>query len=89
MLQRLYDLFFEIKEYVLLAGLIIVSLLLMLLNDNVQMQQIRSIVTVTFGIAETSLALSLQHFACGLKTPSYAAPILNLPMKHNVFMKHP
>jgi rod shape-determining protein MreC len=62
MLQRLYDLLYEFKEYALLAGLIVVCLLLMGLNDNTQVKHVRSIATVTFGVIENQFGFIPSYF---------------------------
>ena len=49
MLQRLYDILYEFREYALLSVLIVVSLILIAINDNPQIKQIRAISTVVFG----------------------------------------
>ncbi|MGB2869418.1 MAG: rod shape-determining protein MreC [Bacteroidota bacterium] len=49
MLQRLYDIFFTFKEYLVLTLLIILSLVLLALNDNPQVKRVRTISTVVFG----------------------------------------
>ena len=43
MLQRFYDILYEFKEYAILTGLVVLSIFLMALNDNLQIKQIRSI----------------------------------------------
>lgn len=55
MLQRLYDIFFTFKEYVVLSVLIILSLILLALNDNPQVKRVRTISTVVFGFVGDQL----------------------------------
>jgi len=52
MLQRLYDILFEFREYVLVTCLVILSIILMAMNDNPQVRRIRSAATVVFGIVQ-------------------------------------
>ena len=62
MLERLYDILFEFKEYVTLALLILLSLFLMTLNDTAQVKYFRSIATVTFGIVQERLSIIPRYF---------------------------
>lgn len=65
MLQRIYDILFALKEYVLLSFLLIVSLVLLSLNDNVQVKSIRSFATVVLGVGQDQLSFISNYF--GLK----------------------
>ena len=56
MLQRLYDILYEFREYTILTGLIVLSIFLMALNDNPQIKQIRTISTVVFGMMQEKLS---------------------------------
>ena len=49
MFQRLYELLFFFKEYVILAVCVIASLILLALNDNNQVKLFRTVSTVVFG----------------------------------------
>jgi rod shape-determining protein MreC len=62
MLQRLYDILYEFREYTILTGLVVLSLLLMALNDNPQVKQIRSISTVAFGVIQEKLNFLPAYF---------------------------
>jgi rod shape-determining protein MreC len=62
MLQRLYDLLYEFKEYAIFAGIIVVCLILMGLNDNTQMKYVRSLSTVTFGVIENQFSFIPSYF---------------------------
>lgn len=65
MLQRVYDILFALREYVLLSVLLIVSLVLLSLNDNVQIKSIRSFATVVLGVGQDQLSFISNYF--GLK----------------------
>ncbi|MEK7749301.1 MAG: rod shape-determining protein MreC, partial [Bacteroidota bacterium] len=65
MLQRVYDILFALREYVLLSVLLIVSLILLSLNDNVQIKSIRSFATVVLGVGQDQLSFISNYF--GLK----------------------
>lgn len=63
MLQRLYDILYQFKEYAVLAGLLAVSLALLALNDNPQMQRIRSMATITFGLLQEQVIFIPRYFS--------------------------
>lgn len=65
MLQRIYDILFALREYVLLSVLLIVSLVLLSLNDNVQIKSIRSFATVVLAVGQDQLSFISNYF--GLK----------------------
>jgi rod shape-determining protein MreC len=65
MLQRVYDILFALREYVLLSVLLIVSLVLLSLNDNIQIKSIRSFATVVLGVGQDQLSFVSNYF--GLK----------------------
>ena len=65
MLQRVYDILFALREYVLLSVLLIVSLVLLSLNDNVQIKSIRSFATVVLAVGQDQLSFISNYF--GLK----------------------
>lgn len=65
MLQRLIDLLFMFREYVVLAGCIAVSLILLTLNDNPQIKRIRTIATVVTGTVGHELGFITSYV--GLK----------------------
>jgi rod shape-determining protein MreC len=63
MLQRLYDILFQFKEYAVLAGLIAASLILLALNDNSQMKQLRSMTTIAFGLLQEQVIFIPRYFS--------------------------
>ncbi|MBI4428699.1 MAG: rod shape-determining protein MreC [Ignavibacteriales bacterium] len=62
-LERIYDLLFGLKEYAILTFLIIVSLVLLSLNDNSQVKNIRSVATVVFGVGQDQLSFITRYFS--------------------------
>ncbi len=54
MLQRLYDIIFAFREYVVLALCAVLSLVFLALNDTPQVKRIRTFATVLFGTAQQS-----------------------------------
>jgi rod shape-determining protein MreC len=62
MLQRLYDNLYEFRAYVILSGLVVLSIILMALNDNPQIKQIRTISTVVFGTMQEKLSFIPTYF---------------------------
>lgn len=48
-MQKFYQIFFQFKEYVVFASLVLVSVILLLLNDNVQVRQIRALAIGSVG----------------------------------------
>jgi len=62
MLQRLYDILYEFREYALLAVFIITSFVLMSMNDNPQIKQIRAIATVIFGGVQEQVSFIPTYF---------------------------
>lgn len=56
MIERLYALFIAFKEYAVLTLLVLLSLLLLALNNNAQIRQIRSVVTVVLGMTQDQLS---------------------------------
>ncbi|MEW6062101.1 MAG: rod shape-determining protein MreC [Bacteroidota bacterium] len=56
MLQRIYQYLFLFKEYVLLAILLSISLVLMILNDNEQIRYIRALTVGTIGAVQQTLS---------------------------------
>ena len=78
MFQRLYDILYEFKEYVILSVLIVVSLVLMAMNDNSQIKQIRSIATVVFGGVQEQLSFIPTYF--GLKAENELLHQINIEL---------
>jgi rod shape-determining protein MreC len=56
MLQRLYDIFFAFREYVVLALCVVFSLTFLALNDTPQIKRIRTISTVVFGSVQQTFS---------------------------------
>ena len=63
MLERLYNLLLFFKEYVILSGLIALSLVLLVLNDNTQVRRLRTIATVSLGVAQEQLSFIPSYFS--------------------------
>ena len=56
MIQRLYQYFFLFKEYVLLVVLVSISLALLVINDNTQIRQVRSLAVGTLGVIQKTFS---------------------------------
>ncbi|MDP1676959.1 MAG: rod shape-determining protein MreC [Bacteroidota bacterium] len=56
MIQRLYQYFFLFKEYVLLVVLVSISLALLVINDNTQIRQIRSLTVGSLGVIQKTFS---------------------------------
>ncbi len=56
MVQRLYQYLFLFKEYVLLVVLVSISLALLVINDNTQIRQIRSLTVGTLGVIQQTFS---------------------------------
>ena len=76
MFQRLYDILYEFREYALLSVFIIVSFVLMAMNDNPQIKQIRAITTVVFGGVQEQLSFIPTYF--GLKAENELLHHINI-----------
>lgn len=63
MLQRLYDILYQFKEYAVLATLLAASLILLALNDNPQIKRVRSLATVGFGLLQEEVAFIPNYFS--------------------------
>ena len=83
MLQRFIDLLFEFKEYVILAGLAVVSLALLPLNDNAQIRYIRSVTSVAFGIVGDELDFIPSYF--GLRGENAMLRRLNVELADEAY----
>ncbi|MEX2117686.1 MAG: rod shape-determining protein MreC [Bacteroidota bacterium] len=66
MFERLYTLFMEFREYVLLSSLVVLSFILLSLNDKPQVKQIRAVLTVALGVVQQQVAFIPRYF--GLRT---------------------
>ena len=78
MLQRLYDILYEFRSYAILAVLVILSILLMSLNDNLQVKRIRAISTVIFGVVQEQLSFIPSYF--GLKAENEILHRINIEL---------
>ena len=63
MLQRLYDILYQFKEYAVLTGLVAASLILLAMNDNSQMKRIRSMATITYGLLQEQVIFIPRYFS--------------------------
>ena len=63
MFKRIYNLVLLFKEYAVLSLLLVVSLVLMALNDNTQVRHIRGVATVAFGAVQDQLAFIPRYFS--------------------------
>jgi rod shape-determining protein MreC len=63
MFKRLYNLVLLFKEYAVLSLLLVVSLVLMALNDNTQVRHIRGVATVAFGAVQDQMAFIPRYFS--------------------------
>jgi rod shape-determining protein MreC len=65
MLERLYTLFLNFREYVLLSAFVIASFILLSLNDKPQIKQLRAILTVTLGVVQEQIAFIPRYVSLG------------------------
>jgi rod shape-determining protein MreC len=63
MIQRLYDMLFQFKEYAVLSLFIAVSLVLLAINDNPQVKRLRAIATVSFGLLQQQVIFIPNYFS--------------------------
>ncbi len=63
MLQRLYDIVYEFKEYAVFALLLATSLTLLTLNNNPQISRLRSIATISFGLVQERIIFIPRYFS--------------------------
>jgi rod shape-determining protein MreC len=63
MIQRLYDILFQFKEYAVLTLFIAVSLVLLAVNDNPQVKRLRSMATVSFGLIQQQVIFIPNYFS--------------------------
>jgi rod shape-determining protein MreC len=78
MLQRIYDILYEFRAYAILTVLVVFSIFLMALNDNVQIKQIRTISTVIFGVAQEKLSFIPTYF--GLQSENELLRHINIEL---------
>ncbi|HTP13836.1 MAG TPA: rod shape-determining protein MreC [Bacteroidota bacterium] len=63
MLQRLYDILYQFKQYAVLVALITASLILLALNDNPQVKHMRTLATVAYGLLQERLIFIPNYFS--------------------------
>jgi rod shape-determining protein MreC len=63
MFKRLYNFVLLFKEYAVFSILLVLSLVLMALNDNTQIRHIRGVATVVFGVVQDQLAFVPRYFS--------------------------
>ncbi len=63
MFKRIYDFILLFKEYAVLSLLLILSLILMALNDNTQVRHIRGVATVVLGLVQEQIAFIPRYVA--------------------------
>lgn len=80
MLERIYDILYTFRAYVLLAFLIIISLILISLNDNSQIKHIRSIAAAAFGLIQEPLSFIPKYFR--LKSENDLLRQVNIELAH-------
>jgi len=78
MIRRIYDVLFLFKEYVLLATLVLLSIGMIALNDNVQVRRIRTVATVAFGVVEDRLSFIPTYF--GLRSENALLRRINVSL---------
>lgn len=78
MFQRLLDLLFFFKEYVVLAACVIVSAVLLVLNDNPQVRHVRAVTTVVFGVVQEQLSFIPGYF--GLRSENAMLRRVNIAL---------
>jgi rod shape-determining protein MreC len=78
MLQRLYDILYEFREYAILAVFIVTSFVLMAMKDNPQIKQIRAIATVIFGGVQEQVSFIPAYF--GLKAENELLHHINMEL---------
>jgi rod shape-determining protein MreC len=82
MFKRIYDVILLFKEYAVLAGLLIASLVLMALTDNVQIKHIRGLATVALGVVQEQLAFIPRYF--GLRSENDLLRKMNIDLADEV-----
>lgn len=78
MFQRFYNLLLLFKEYAILSALLIVSLILLALNDNTQIKHIRGITTVVVGLMQERVAFIPRYF--GLRSENDVLRRINVDL---------
>jgi rod shape-determining protein MreC len=82
MLERLYHLLILFKEYLVLAGLLVLSLMLLVLNDNTQVHRLRTLATVSLGVLQEQLSIIPSYFY--LKSENEALRRMNIQLADEV-----
>jgi rod shape-determining protein MreC len=82
MFKRIYDVILLFKEYAVLTGLLIASLVLMALTDNVQIKHIRGVATVALGVVQEQLAFIPRYF--GLRSENDLLRKMNIDLADEV-----
>jgi len=82
MFKRIYDVILLFKEYAVLTGLLIASLVLMALTDNVQIKHIRGVATVALGIVQEQLVFIPRYF--GLRSENDLLRKMNIDLADEV-----
>jgi len=62
MLERLYNLILFFKEYAVLTAFLVLSFILMAMNDNAQVKRVRTIATVGLGVLQHQLSFIPRYF---------------------------
>ncbi|MBI3111745.1 MAG: rod shape-determining protein MreC [Ignavibacteriales bacterium] len=78
MFQRIYNFILIFREYVVLSGLLLVSLTLLAFNDNTQMRHIRGITTVAFGLVQERLAIVPRYIGLRSENEQLRETIVDL-----------
>jgi rod shape-determining protein MreC len=82
MLKRLYDIVVLFREYFVLAFCLLLSILLLTLNDSVQMRVIRSYTVIGVGVLQEVFSIIPNYFE--LRRENEALRLLNLTLSDEV-----
>jgi rod shape-determining protein MreC len=82
MFKRIYDIILLFKEYAVLTGLLVLSLVFMALTDNVQIKHIRGVATVALGLVQEQLAFIPRYF--GLRSENDLLRKMNIDLADEV-----
>jgi rod shape-determining protein MreC len=78
MFQRIYDFVLLFREYVVLSGLLLISLTLLAFNDNVQMRHMRAFTTVAFGLVQEQLSIVPRYIGLRSENNRLRNTLVNL-----------
>lgn len=78
MFQRIYNFILLFREYVVLSGLLLVSLTLLAFNDNVQMRHMRAFTTVAFGLVQEQLSIVPRYIGLRSENNRLRNTLVNL-----------